>query len=503
MTVRILPSGPRARLVEHDDPAGYAAGLHAAAADGAIHGLVDAIPAERTVLLRFDDTPPPDAILASIEPRTSLAGRTDIIEIPVVYDGEDLESIARTCGMGVEDVISLHSAPTYLVAFCGFAPGFAYLTGTDRRLHLPRRDTPRTRVPAGAVAIAAGYSAVYPLSSPGGWHLLGRTDEPIFDPTREEPALLHPGMRVRFIPSRSGAMPPVASSAPSREATDDPAFEVLHPGPLTLLQDLGRPGHGSIAVGESGAFDRGALRLANRIAGNPETAAGLEALGGGLTLRALRHGVVVVTGATGPLSVDGTPADRCAPLRLAPGHVVTLGQPVTGVRSIVAVRGGIEGPRVLGSLATDTLAGLGPQRIASGSLLSVGDARGDINVDHVPTSNPPSSITLRLHPGPRYEWLTASARTLLAEGVFTVGVDSDRIGVRLDGPRLDLREARPLASEGVVRGAVQVPPDGRPVVLGPDHPVTGGYPVVAVVEQVDALAQAAPGVPVRFTLVGW
>jgi allophanate hydrolase subunit 2 len=183
--------------------------------------------------------------------------------------------------------------------------------------------------------------------------------------------------------------------------------------------------------------------------------------------------------------------------------VVTLGQPVTGVRSIVAVRGGIEGPRVLGSLATDTLAGLGPQRIASGSLLSVGDARGDINVDHVPTSNQPSSITLRLHPGPRYEWLTASARTLLAEGVFTVGVDSDRIGVRLDGPRLDLREARPLASEGVVRGAVQVPPDGRPVVLGPDHPVTGGYPVVAVVEQVDALAQAAPGVPVRFTLVGW
>ena len=501
--MRILPSGPRARLVEHDDPAGYATGLRAAAADGAIHGLIDTIPAETTVLIRFDGTPPPDAVLASIEARRSKAGRTDIVEIPVVYDGEDLQSVARTCGMGVDDVISAHSAPTYLAAFCGFAPGFAYLTGADRRLHLPRRDTPRTRVPAGAVAIAAGYSAVYPLSSPGGWHLLGHTDESIFDPTREEPALLQPGMRVRFAPSRSRAMPALASAAPPQGSTADPVFEVLDPGPLTLLQDLGRPGHGSIAVGQSGAFDRGALRLANRIAGNPESAGTLEALGGGLTLRALRHGVVVVTGATGPLFLDGSLADRCAPLTVAPGQVVTLGQPVTGVRSIVAVRGGIEGTRVLGSLATDTLAGLGPARLTSGSLLAVGEARGDINVDHVPTSNPPSSIPLRLHPGPRWERLTASARALLAEGLFTVGLDSDRIGVRLDGPRLDLREAGPLASEGVVRGAVQVPPDGLPVILGPDHPVTGGYPVVAVVEQVDALAQAAPGVPVRFTLVGW
>ena len=501
--MRILPSGPRARLVEHDDPVGYATGLRAAAADGAIHGLVDTIPAETTVLIRFDGTPPPDAVLASIEARTSTAGRTDVIDIPVVYDGEDLQGVARACGLGVDDVISVHSAPTYLVAFCGFAPGFAYLTGADRRLHLPRRDTPRTRVPAGAVAIAAGYSAVYPLSSPGGWHLLGHTGESIFDPTREEPALLHPGMRVRFTPSRSSGVPTLVSAAPSQVSTGDAAFEVLDPGPLTLLQDLGRPGHGSIAVGQSGAFDRAALRLANRIAGNPEVAGALEALGGGLTLRALRHGVVVVTGATGPLSVDGATADRCTPLPLAPGQVLTVGPPVFGVRSIVAVRGGIEGARVLGSLSTDTLSGLGPAPLANGSLLTVGEASGAITVDHVPTSTPPSSITLRLHPGPRHERLTASARASLTEGVFTVGVDSDRIGVRLDGPRLDLREAGPLASEGVVRGAVQVPPDGRPVILGPDHPVTGGYPVVAVVEEVEALAQAAPGVPVRFTLVGW
>lgn len=503
MTVRILPCGPHARLVEHHDPAGYAAGLRLAAADGAVDGLVDTVPAETTVLVRFDGSPPPDSVLSGIEPAMVPAGRAEIIEVPVLYDGEDLASVAHECRLSVDEVIAAHSAPTYRVAFCGFAPGFAYLTGGDVRLHLPRRDTPRTRVPAGSVAIAAGYSAVYPLSSPGGWHLLGRTSESIFDPTRDEPALLRPGMRVRFTPGASPRVPAPTSTTRSPNPVDDPTFEVLDPGPLTLLQDLGRPGHGSIAVGQSGAFDRGALRLANRIAGNPEAGAGLESLGGGLTLRAVRHAVVVVTGATGPLFVDEAPVDRCAPVRVAPGQVLRLGTPTAGLRSTIAMRGGIQGARVLGSLATDTLAGLGPPPLTSGSLIATGEAYGDITVDHVPTSDPLATITLRLHPGPRHERLTPSARAMLAEGVFTIGVDSDRIGIRLDGPRLAVRDAEPLASEGVVRGSIQVPPDGRPVILGPDHPVTGGYPVVAVVEQVDSLAQAAPGAPVRFTLVGW
>jgi len=489
--------------VEHHDPAGYAAGLRLAAAGGAVDGLVDTVPAEKTVLVRFDGSPPPDSVLSGIEPVTAPAGRVDVVEIPVLYDGEDLASVAHECGLSVDEVIAAHSAPTYRVAFCGFAPGFAYLTGGDVRLHLPRRDTPRTRVPAGSVAIAAGYSAVYPLSSPGGWHLLGRTSQSIFDPTRDEPALLRPGMRVRFTPDASPRVPAPTSTALSPDPVDDPTFEVLDPGPLTLLQDLGRPGHGSVAVGESGAFDRGALRLANRIAGNAEAAAGMESLGGGLTLRAVRHAVVVVTGATGPLFVDEVPVDRCAPVAVAPGQVLRLGTPTAGLRSTVAIRGGIQGVLVLGSLATDTLAGLGPPPLTSGSLIAIGEAHGDMTVDHVPTSHLPATITLRLHPGPRYERLTPSAREMLDEGHFTIGVDSDRIGIRLDGPRLDLRNAEPLASEGVVRGSIQVPPDGRPVILGPDHPVTGGYPVVAVVEQVDSLAQAAPGTPVRFTLVGW
>ncbi|MEY3733301.1 MAG: hypothetical protein RL347_660, partial [Actinomycetota bacterium] len=246
-----------------------------------------------------------------------------------------------------------------------------------------------------------------------------------------------------------------------------------------------------------------AHRLANRIVGNDESAAALESLGGGLALRATRHCVVAVTGAKGPVHIDGVPADRGTPLHLAPGQVISLGPPAAGLRSIVAIRGGIASASVLGSRSRDTLSGLGPNPLAPGETLAVSDTYGTMNVDHVPSGALPQTLELRLHPGPRREWLSARSRETLAETTFRVGSDSDRIGVRLDGPTLDLQESRRLASEGVVRGSLQVPPDGRPVILGPDHPVTGGYPVVGVVDDIDALAQAVPGTPVRFALIGW
>lgn len=502
MTMRILPSGPRARLIEHDDPLGFAAGLRDAAATGRIDGLIDVVPAETTVLATFDRTPSDD-VLARVTASPSSVGDSSEITLPVYYDGADLHEVAHLSGLSVDGVIAAHAEASYRVAFCGFAPGFAYLTGTDARLHLPRRDTPRTRVPAGSVAIAAGYSAVYPLSSPGGWHLIGRTDTIIFDATRSEPALLRPGMRVRF--SRDAAIRPAAMDSTPRpdHRTADPVLEVIDPGPLTLVQDLGRHGYGDIAVGESGAFDRTAHRLANRIVGNAESAAALEALGGGLAMRALRHCVVAVTGAEGAVLVDGAPSDRGAPLHLGPDQVLTLGAPAAGIRSVVAVRGGIAGAAILGSLSRDTLAGLGPDPLAPGSLIGVGEPSSALLVDHVPSAAVAPAITLALHPGPRRDRLAPKGRRTFSESTFTVGADSDRIGIRLDGPGLELRGEGPRASEGVVRGAVQVPPDGRPVILGPDHPVTGGYPVVGVVDDIDSLAQAAPGTPVRFTLVGW
>lgn len=499
--MRILPCGPRARLIEHADPPGYAAAVRSAS----LPGLLDVVTAEHTVLVTFQGGAP-DGALSTLEAQApdTVAGAQ--VEIPVVYDGQDLDDVARATGLTPAGVIAAHAGAAYRVGFCGFAPGFAYLLGLDPRLGVPRRDTPRTRVPAGSVAIAAGYSAVYPLASPGGWHLLGRTDMPVFDPMRADPALLMPGMRVRFVPVDHLAPPhPAPALTHGLMTSVDPVVEVLQPGPLTLVQDLGRPGHGAIAVGESGAFDRGAHRLGNRIAGNAESAATLEAIGGGLTLRAARHCVAVITGAEGPVTVDDRPADRGAPLALAPGQVLRLGTPRGGVRSYVALRGGVSAAPVLGSVSRDTLCGLGPAPIVAGARVGVGAATGPIVVDHVPAVRSPRDLVLRLHPGPRRDRLAPEGRSALTSAGFTVSPDSDRIGVRLSGPRLALAAADRLASEGVVRGSVQVPPDGRPVILGPDHPVTGGYPVIGVVDDadLDQLAQAGPGTPVRFSPVGW
>lgn len=279
-------------------------------------------------------------------------------------------------------------------------------------------------------------------------------------------------------------------------------IEVVASGPRTLVQDLGRPGWAQYGVGPSGAFDRGALRLANRLVGNREDAAGLEALGGGLVLRAVAPVVVAVTGADGLLTVSGRAADRRAPLHLAPGDELALGHPSAGLRAYVAVRGGIAAPRTFGSASTDTLAGLGPAPVAPGDRLALGSAgSGHPHIDHAPQR--PSDGPLRLVPGPRDDWFDDGALDLLLATAWTVTPQSDRIGVRLDGPALARRAGLgELPSEPVVTGALQVPPDGRPVLLGPDRPTTGGYPVIGVVidEDLDRAAQLTPGDRVRFRL---
>jgi KipI family sensor histidine kinase inhibitor len=196
---KLVPSGPMAWLVECSDPVGF---LAAVTADPAPVAIVDVVPAARTVLVTLADRRELTAArdwLEGLSPTTSTEFIGQMVEIPVHYDGDDLSEVAVAAGRSVDEVIARHSAGEYVSAFCGFAPGFAYLTGLDPALHLPRRATPRTRVPAGSVAIAAGYAAVYPSVSPGGWHLLGHTDTTLWDLDRVPPALLTPGTRVRFV----------------------------------------------------------------------------------------------------------------------------------------------------------------------------------------------------------------------------------------------------------------------------------------------------------------
>jgi biotin-dependent carboxylase-like uncharacterized protein len=281
-------------------------------------------------------------------------------------------------------------------------------------------------------------------------------------------------------------------------------LRVLEPGPATLIEDLGRPGLAAMGVSPSGAMDRPALALANRLLGNPEGAAGLEVLLGGVRLTADDLVWFAVTGAWGDVTVDGARVEPHTATPLEPGAVLSFGRATAGIRYYVGFRGGIAVEPVLGSRSRDVLASLGPAPIAAGELLPVGAQPTERipPVDGVPVDPPTSgTIELALRPGPRKPWFSDTAWLALTEATWTVSTRSDRTGLRLEGPPLERVRTGELPSEGMLRGALQVSPDGAPTVLGADHPVTGGYPVIAVVTDatVDRLAQARPGQRIRFT----
>lgn len=274
---------------------------------------------------------------------------------------------------------------------------------------------------------------------------------------------------------------------------------IEHPGSLGTVQDLGRPGWAHLGVPPSGAADPASLRLANRLVGNPEGAACLELTLGGAALRLDRPSWIALAGAPVPAT-----AGRRAIAMNAPGRVagrVEIGVPERGLRTYVAVRGGIVVPPVLGSAATDVLSELGPPVLAAGTRLPVGPAAGlpDPVTDVAPGRPLPEWPTLRVLPGPRDDWLTAGGLATLGATGYTVSPDSNRVALRLDGEPLERAEGE-LPSEGMVTGGVQVPPDGKPIVFLADHPTTGGYPVVAVLASADVpvAAQLRPGDRVRF-----
>jgi biotin-dependent carboxylase-like uncharacterized protein len=280
-------------------------------------------------------------------------------------------------------------------------------------------------------------------------------------------------------------------------------LEVVGPGPLTTVQDLGRPGLGALGVGHSGAADAPSLRLANRLLGNPESAAALEVTFGGLEVVAHGCMTVTLTGAPCPMTVDGRQVGAYGVVWLPDGATLRLGPPRTGLRSYLAVRGGIEVPPRLGSRSADTLAALGPEPLVPGDRLPIGAAAGPHpGVDVVPVPLPEEGdVALRVVDGPRADWFTRAAHEALVADAYEVTADSNRVGMRLSGARLERSQDRELSSEGMVCGALQVPPSGQPTLFLADHPVTGGYPVIAVVVSADLprAAQVRPGQRITFT----
>jgi biotin-dependent carboxylase-like uncharacterized protein len=280
------------------------------------------------------------------------------------------------------------------------------------------------------------------------------------------------------------------------------ALTVLATGPLALVQDLGRPGNGHLGVPPSGALDQPALRLANRLVGNPEPAAGIESLLGGLSVRAEASCTVAITGPQVGASVSGRDVGSHAPVHLSAGDVLTVGSPPSGLRCYLGVSGGVEVPPELGSRATDVLSGIGPAQLQAGDVLPLGTPGLPIGADELAPVRAPDSLVIPVLLGPRDDWFT-DAGAQLATGSWKVSPESNRVGVRLIGTALGRTDSFTdveLASEGLVTGAIQVRPNGLPVVFLADHPTTGGYPVIGVVAGVGlpALAQARPGVRVRF-----
>jgi biotin-dependent carboxylase-like uncharacterized protein len=285
------------------------------------------------------------------------------------------------------------------------------------------------------------------------------------------------------------------------------SLTVLSAGLLTTVQDLGRPGFAALGVSGSGALDRGALKLGNRLVGNDEGAAGLEITVGPFSGVVDRDVWIAVTGAWGRVSVGGRPIDPNRPAFVGAGETVEIGPAEFGLRYYLAVSGGWNVDPVLGSRSTDLLSGIGPAPVRDGDLLPIGASRpAAIPALDVAPWNPPEAgtVVVPLHVGPRANWFTASSLEWLFTGTWILSTQSNRVGARLEGQPLDRADAADargeLPSEGMVAGALQVPPSGLPTVLLADHPTTGGYPVIAVVASaaLDVFAQLRPGQHLRF-----
>ncbi|WP_237242967.1 urea amidolyase family protein [Rothia nasimurium] len=525
-------------------------------------GQVELVPAAQTVLVRFASAEHAAIFLAAPHlPQASGDVRTHgrTVTIPVVYDGQDLTDVANHLGISEQAVIYAHTTGHWSVAFAGFAPGFFYLHRHDNVLDVPRRATPRTSVPAGAVGLAGDFSGIYPRTSPGGWQLIGHTNAPLWDLTQNPPALLEPGMQVQFEAVRelislehkdAPVHPAEAGQVPAR-----PVLEVKTPGLQTLFQDGGRAGLTHWGVSPSGPADRAAAAEANRLVGNSAAATVLENLAGGLKLTALADVELALTGADTPAQITedtpeqvtdpaegSVPAAKTpltvpsyAPFALKPGQTLTLVAPARGLRTYIAVRGGFAARTEAASASRDTLASLGPKPLTAGEQLSLTTPPVAVVADPAPAlplPEPGAVLTVRALPGPREDWFTPESLGRFTEVTWEVSQSSDRIGVRLiladtaqeaplgqdvlitptDGsaapqPTDVLTRAitRELPSEGMVAGAIQVPPSGEPVVFLADHPVTGGYPVIATVHPADLrlLAQSPPGTRLRFDLLNF
>jgi len=447
---------------------------------------------------------------------------TRTVSIPVCYGGAygpDMDIVCRHAGLSDKEVAQRHAAASYQCSMLGFLPGFPYLMGLDPQLATPRLAAPRTVVPEGSVGIAGAQTGVYPVSSPGGWNIIGRTPLVLFDPSREQPSLVQAGDTVRFCPISVEEF----EEKHSHEFTHYPQIcdvlerdvgecEVLEPGPLTTVQGGGRWGLQHLGVPVSGAMDRQALALGNVLVGNEEGAAALEITLSGPLLAFMTDTLVAMTGVDMGLQVDGYDVPAWTAILVRRGSVLSMtGFTGAGCRAWLCVAGGIDVPDVMGSRSTllrSAFGGFQGRALRTGDRLSLhrlaSEARR-LEGFSCPVALWPSYVmdtTVPVLPGPNADALTSGARQAFLDTTWTVSNDSDRMGCRLEGPRLDLEGSADVISEVVPEGAVEVTGSGLPMIMLADHQTTGGYvkPFIVASAALGWLAQRQQGDSVRFRM---
>ncbi len=504
--------GDRGLLVEFADELSVEINARVRALGRALHGVpgvTEVIPTFRSLLIVLDPLHADRARIADTAmqlvqqlPRGA-GGRGNLIELPVVYGGDagpDLDAIAHKRGITAREAIDLHCGHEYIVFMLGFAPGFPYLGILPKALHTPRLPSPRTRVPVGSVAIADELTGVYPLSTPGGWNLIGRTPHRLYDPQASDPIRIRPGDRIRFTPIASAKFVDTAEAVAPLPRPAHPTWEVREGGLYTTVQDLGRVGYRSLGVPLSGAMDPAALQLANVVVGNAPGLPALECTAPGPMLRALDDVTIAITGADLEARLDRATLERGTAISVRAGQTLSFGAPRAGMWAYVAVAGGLDVPMVLGSASAYVPGSLGGIRLRAGDVLGRREGPTRFLTGRTPTLPiPATEATVRVIAGPQDGWFEPEVLAAFYRATFTVSVRSDRAGTRLDGPKVQVQRERML-SDGMVPGAVQVPSGGQPIVIMPDGPTTGGYPKLGVVASADLrlVAQARPGVKIRF-----
>ena len=511
-----------------------------------LQGIRDLIPAFCTLMVEYDSSVwETERLIRRLQELQQLKTqakkrRKRIVEIPVCYGGyfgPDLQTVADHAGMTREEVIAVHSRTPYRIYMLGFLPGFPYLGGLDERLATPRLATPRTKIPTGSVGIGGSQTGIYPMPSPGGWQLIGRTPLDVYDAKREEPFLYEAGDEIQFVPIDSDTYYEIrqeilrgtwkltvreelGETEQERQTAKDEqtvcaedelqiggCLDIQMPGIFTTVQDEGRLGFQRYGFSQSGVMDQASWRLGNALLHNPKDAAALEMTWQGVSFTVDAATKIAVTGAECDVTIDGVKQQQNKVLDINPGQKVTIGIAKKGCRMYLCVQGGIQVPKIMGSRSLNLkcrIGGYEGRPLRAGDRVPFGvhaDFHATETQQITQTRLPEGdTVTLRVIPDVQAERFGAEGERIFYSAEYQIAEESDRMGIRLQGPSVTGSGSADIVSEGIAFGAVQVPSSGCPIILMADRQTTGGYAKMGVVcsEDLSLLAQCRPGTKIHF-----